>query len=115
MICLDVLRTLEKEPNAIAALFAELHTVAHDEPRLSAWLQVLQSELAATEHLEGRARYIVEGLALATQGALMKKHAPLVAADAFCGTRLAYQGGRAWGTLPTDVDCAAIIARAWPD
>jgi putative acyl-CoA dehydrogenase len=114
VICLDVLRVLRKEPDALAALLAEVQVAAADEPRLQAWLDRLQPALSAGENVELRARYIVESLALAVQAALMLRHAPAFAADAFCVSRLANQWGKAWGTLPAGVDCAAIVRRAAP-
>jgi putative acyl-CoA dehydrogenase len=56
----------------------------------------------------------VENLALALQGSLLVRHAPPAVADPFCATRLAGEGGRVYGTLPTGVDAEAIIERALP-
>ena len=47
-----------------------------------------------------RARRIVERMALALQGSLLVRHAPAAVADAFCASRLAGDGGLAFGTLP---------------
>jgi putative acyl-CoA dehydrogenase len=40
--------------------------------------------------------------------------APHEVADAFCATRLAGEGGRAYGTLPPRVDAATIVERHRP-
>jgi putative acyl-CoA dehydrogenase len=61
------------------------------------------------------ARRLVEDLAVALQGSLLVRHAPPAVSDAFCAARLHGEGGRVYGTLPTGVDAAAIIERAWPD
>lgn len=114
VICLDVLRAIAKEPAALAALVTEVQGAAPADARLAAWLQAVQAQLADGGALERRARSIVEALALAMQATLLLQNAPLYVADAFCATRLSQQGGRAWGTLPASVDCAAIVARAWP-
>ena len=71
-------------------------------------------ELADLTDLELRARRVVERAALALQGSLLVRHAPDAVADAFCATRLAGDGGRAFGTLPPGTDLDAIIERAWP-
>ena len=42
----------------------------------------------------------------------MVRHGPPAVADAFCASRLDGDGGAAFGTLPTGVDTAAILARA---
>jgi putative acyl-CoA dehydrogenase len=60
------------------------------------------------------ARRVVEDLAVALQGSLLVRHSPPAVADAFCATRLAGQGGRVYGTLPTGVDAGAIVERALP-
>ena len=57
---------------------------------------------------------IVERMALALQGSLLVRHAPPAVADAFCASRLAGDGGLAYGTLPAGVDAAAIVARHTP-
>jgi putative acyl-CoA dehydrogenase len=64
--------------------------------------------------LEGQARRIVERMALVLQAALLVRHAPAAVADAFCGARLAGDGGFAFGTLPPAIDSRAIVDRAWP-
>jgi putative acyl-CoA dehydrogenase len=114
VICLDALRAMRKEPESLVALIAELQPAADIDPRLEAWLQILQREAADAGRVEARARFVVEGLALATQAALLAQYAPAPIAEAFCATRLGAAGGRAFGTLPANTDYARIIARAWP-
>ena len=60
---------------------------------------------------EYRARRITEGIAVALQASLLVRHAPPAVADAFCATRLAGEGGRAFGTLPAGTDFEAILER----
>ena len=48
---------------------------------------------------------------MAFQASLLVRHAPAFVSDAFCAARLG-GGGRVYGTLPTGVDGAAIVARA---
>jgi len=61
-----------------------------------------------------QARRLVEELAVALQGSLLVRHSPPAVADAFCAARLAGQGGRVYGTLPSGVEASAIIERALP-
>jgi putative acyl-CoA dehydrogenase len=49
-------------------------------------------------------------MALVLQGALMVRHGPQAAADAFCASRLTEDWGRAYGTLPRGVAFDEIIA-----
>ncbi len=55
-----------------------------------------------------------EQMAIALQGALLVRHGHPAVADAFCASRLDGGRGQAYGTLPTGVDTAAILARATP-
>lgn len=52
---------------------------------------------------------------MALQGTLLVRHAPPEVADAFCATRLAGEGGRAYGTFPAGIDTGAIVDRHRPD
>jgi putative acyl-CoA dehydrogenase len=47
------------------------------------------------------------------QGSLLVRHAPAAVADAFCASRLAGEGGFAFGTLPPGADTPAIVERAF--
>jgi putative acyl-CoA dehydrogenase len=51
-------------------------------------------------------------MALTLQASLLVRFSVPVVADAFVATRLAGDGGRAYGTLPPGVRAAEIIARA---
>ena len=57
---------------------------------------------------------MVGGLALLLQASLVVRHSPPEVAEAFLGSRLDAQGERMFGTLPTGIDCAAIIERHRP-
>jgi len=105
---LDVLRALAREPESAEALLAEIDLA--DDPRLPT--DRLRRELATAD--EASARRVVELLALCLQGSLLVRHASAAVADAFLGTRLGGDGGRAYGTLPRGVDCAEIVERHRP-
>jgi putative acyl-CoA dehydrogenase len=112
--CLDVLRAAAREEDAVPALLAEIRLAAGGDGHLDAATARLERELADTEELELRARRLVELAALCLQGSLLVRHAPAAVADAFCAARLAAEGGRAYGTLPPGVECAAIVVRHRP-
>ena len=111
---LDLLRAASKEPESVDALLEEIGRAEGEDARLDAAAGRLRHELADDEELEVRARRIVELAALCLQGSLLVRHAPHDVADAFCATRLGGEGGRAYGTLPRGVDCAAIVERHRP-
>ncbi|MCX7893786.1 MAG: acyl-CoA dehydrogenase family protein [Burkholderiales bacterium] len=112
VICLDVLRAMERSPEAIDALAAEIEPAVRAEPRLAGFVAGLRRDLADRATLETQARRVVEKLALALQAALMVKHAQPAAADAFCATRLEARTGAVFGTLPASADLDAILRRA---
>lgn len=112
--CLDILRAIEKQPEVLDAYFAELATAQGADAHLDRFIHQLQRAMQDTQALQYRARQLADGMALALQGALLVQHAPAYVADAFCAGRLAERSGLNTGTLPTGLDCAAIIERAQP-
>jgi putative acyl-CoA dehydrogenase len=112
VICLDVLRALRRQPEALAAFLAEPREAAVEEPRLAAHLGRLERELADPD--ERDARRLVETLAVAFQAGLLVRHGDPAVADAFCASRVAGDGGLAYGTLPSGVDAEAIVERHRP-
>ena len=113
VICLDVLRAIAREPDALPALLGEIGTASGTDARLDAALAQLEADLADPTDAEPRARDLVERLAVALQASLLLRNAPAAVAAAFCASRLA-GGGRMFGTLPARTDFAAILARALP-
>ena len=107
---LDVLRAMRKEPASVEAFFVEVALA--DDPRISGYARQVQAGLAQVD--EAGARHLVERLALLLQGSLLVRHAPAQVADAFCSSRLAGQGGVAFGTLPGRLDLRAVVARFAP-
>jgi putative acyl-CoA dehydrogenase len=114
VMCLDVLRALVREPEAAAALFAELEESAGADPRLDAHVARLRGELGDVADIELRARRVVEAMALALQGSLVVRYSPPAVTDAFCASRLAGDAGHAFGTLPPGLDFGAIVERNRP-
>jgi putative acyl-CoA dehydrogenase len=70
--------------------------------------------LADPATAEAGARAILESIAVAVQGSLMKRHADAAAAEAFCAARVDPSGGGlAFGTLARDgAGLAALVERA---
>jgi putative acyl-CoA dehydrogenase len=113
IMCLDVLRALERTPNAIEMLRAELG--GGKDARLKAFAGRLEKRLAARERNdESQARALVRELVLALQAVLLIKHAPAAVADAFCASRLEDGSGSAFGLLPRGLDLQKIAERAAP-
>jgi putative acyl-CoA dehydrogenase len=123
--CLDVLRAIGRSPESLAALLAEIELARGADRRLDAWLDRLGRELAPAgaagtagaagfAAVEPQARRLVEALAVALEASLLVRHAPAAVAGAFCASRLGDRG-LAFGTLPSGLDLAAIVARHAPD
>ncbi|KUN89749.1 DNA alkylation response protein [Streptomyces bungoensis] len=111
---LDVLRALRREPGALDACLTEIGRAHGADHRLDRAVKDLFTELADLENVEGRARRLVERLALVLQGSLLVRHAPPAVADAFCASRLGGDHGASFGTLPGGLDLASVVERARP-
>ena len=111
--CLDVLRALGRQPEAFEAWLAEVEQAA-GQPDLDAYVGQLKKDLGDIENIQAKARSIVEKMGIALQASLLLRHGHPEVASAFCRSRLNGGGGRAYGTLPVDVDFDAIIDRHRP-
>ncbi|MFB7196708.1 MULTISPECIES: acyl-CoA dehydrogenase family protein [unclassified Streptomyces] len=111
---LDVLRALQREPQALDAFLQEVGRARGADHRLDGAIKDLLTELADLEGIEARARRVVERIALVLQGSLLVRHAPPEVADAFCASRLGGDWGAAFGTLPHSLDLRSVVERARP-
>jgi putative acyl-CoA dehydrogenase len=98
VVCLDVLRALQREPETLEAFLDELEPAQRGE-----------AEDAVSGAEEASARVVVERLAVALQASLLVRNAPAAVADAFLA-----RNGSAYGTLPTGTEFGAIVARHRP-
>jgi putative acyl-CoA dehydrogenase len=114
VICLDVLRSMQRFPDCVPALLDELRLTRGGDRRYDAALDTLESDLAGglARH-EGQARRLVERIALLMSASLLIRHAPANVADAFIVTRLGGWSGH-FGDLPPGPDTGAIARRAVP-
>jgi putative acyl-CoA dehydrogenase len=115
VMCLDVLRAIEREAEGFLLLLDQLSIVASQHAGLKATVDSLRRSLAApAEEREALARRFVQQLVIAVQGSLMLQHAPAAIADAFIVSRTDAECGRVYGTLPTGALQQDILNRAWP-
>jgi putative acyl-CoA dehydrogenase len=110
IMALDVLRALDRTPDAIEALRAELGKARGADRRLDDFIIALE-EMLASRPRDVEARRLTEMLVLALEGALLVRNAPAAVADAFCASRFAGWSGT-FGTVPATVDARAVVARA---
>jgi putative acyl-CoA dehydrogenase len=115
---LDVLRAMVKEPDGLPAFMAECELAVGGDERFDAHVERVREQTTAIfggeRDAQFEARRMVEDLAVTLQASLLIRHSPPAVADAFCAARLAGEGGRVYGTLPSGVDAKAIIERAMP-
>ena len=94
VMCLDVLRAIERTPKAAEVLQHELADAG--DARLQGFRRRGCNSGCAppTATTKSQARVLVRDLVLALQAALLIKHAPPAVADAFCASRLSGRGRR---------------------
>jgi putative acyl-CoA dehydrogenase len=113
VICLDVLRCMEREPDTIEVFLDEVAKGRGANARLDEFATDLGRRLTDPSSLEPVARRVVELMAVALQASLLVRHSSAAVADAFCATRLSGDWGHAFGTLPHGLDTHAVVDRAW--
>jgi putative acyl-CoA dehydrogenase len=114
VMCLDVQRAAEREPDAVDALFAELAHARGGDARLDNHIDALKAVFASAPS-EVNARRQVGDTAVALAAAQLVRHAPAAVADAYCASRLRQGHASNLGALPAGIDYPAIIARASND
>jgi len=109
VMCLDVLRAIERTPAALDAVFDEIGRLSGGDRRLAAHADAVRALFADRDTLAGGARAAVERLVCLLAAALLHAHGPAAAADAFAASRLDGPFHHTWGTAKADT--AAVLAR----
>ncbi|WP_372926045.1 acyl-CoA dehydrogenase family protein [Marinobacter sp.] len=112
IICLDVVRAVQREPATVDAVMEEIRLGLSDDPGLAVHANDLEKRLRRLPDNQGEARHTVEMMAHTLQASLLRRFAPAAVSDAFLASRLNGHWGRAFGTLPGGMDTRAIIERA---
>jgi putative acyl-CoA dehydrogenase len=112
VIVLDIMRAMQREPDALEVLLEEIRQARGADRRLDTFTAEVEVAVRDRSELELRGRRVIELLALGLQGALLVQHSIPEVADAFCATRLGGNWGRAYGTLPSGLGLRAIVDRA---
>ena len=109
IICLDLLRSLGREPGAKARLRDELEAA---RGRSAAYAAALDAALARWPDLppEAEARWFTERLAMLLAASLLLRSAEGAVAEAYLATRIEGEGGRTVGAWPAGLDRAAVLA-----
>ncbi len=112
VMCLDVLRVLQKEPGTAEVVFDGLRESVGADRRLGQLIAAVEDILHRPRELELRARALVEGLAVATAAVLLTAHGSGPVADHFVRSRLDGRRGMTYGSSNTRADVRAILDRA---
>lgn len=115
VMALDVLRVLQREPEAAAMVIDELGQLASGDPELKAVHARIEAILQEPRHLDLRARALAEQLAILAAGAVLRAHVPSFVADAYIASRAGGLSGRTYGQGIDWADTKAILARASPN
>ncbi len=112
VICLDILRTLAREPEAGAQLAADLDAATGADRRYD---QALAEHRARWSGLpeEGEARWFSERTALLLTASVLIRQAPDAVSDAFIASRIQGDRGQVAGSLGF-ADIPALLARLGP-
>ena len=113
IICLDILRTLNKYPETMQVFFSEVEIARGENKYLDTATQEIKNLLADNSTLEASARRLTELMAITLQAALLIQNAPEDIASSFCSTRLNKEWGYTYGTLPKATNLDLILNRAW--
>jgi len=109
VICLDILRTLRKEPLAGEALSEELSQVAGQDRRFDAALKAHMTQFPKLPD-EAQARWYAESLATLLTASVLIRTVPDTVASAYVATRLCDPRGRVAGAIGP-LETAPILAR----
>jgi putative acyl-CoA dehydrogenase len=114
VIALDLVRAIAREPGSVDALQKELEAAKGADRRLDLAIDSAIESARNPSDAEYEARRLAEGLALATGGALLARHARPEVWEGFAASRLATDRGGLYGTLPVGVAVDDVVEPAIP-
>ncbi len=110
VMCLDVLRAIQREPESIQLLFQSFAQVAKHQPVLQ---QELQQLTQLFQQSPDALQFMARSLVILAQAILLQQYAPAYVAGAFIQSRYQAFHGRVVGMLElAHDDVEAILARA---
>ena len=113
VIALDLLRALNREPEAVEALVAEID-LGGGHPLIDSARTDALELIGKLDDPPAQARLLAEKLGLVLQGSLLNRYADSEVAGAFIRSRLGGDGGRLYGTLPAGTRFDTIVDPAVP-
>ncbi len=115
VMCLDVLRAIQRDVESIEILFQDLAATAMQDEQLKQELQNLFQLFQQTpDELQFMGRSLVSRLVILAQAVLLKRHAPDYVADGFIQSRYSPFHGRVVGMLEMkQPDIERLLHRAF--
>ena len=113
VICLDILRTLRRVPEAGDVLSAELGRAAGANRHYDAALRRHMERFPQLPE-DAQARWYAESLASLLTASVLIRQAPAVVSDGYVATRLTPERGRVAGAV-SGLDAGPILARLGPE
>jgi putative acyl-CoA dehydrogenase len=110
---LDVLPAMAREPESVAAYFAEVQRAPHDA-RLERAVADIKRDLSDVNQIEGRARRIVEKMAVVLEASLLLRHGDPIVGEIFCASRLNGDWGHTFGSLKVVPELKSVMERHRP-
>lgn len=115
VIALDILRAIAREPESLDAVREEIIGAKGENAHFDRHIALLDKWFEPGVLTEGTARAFAEDMALALEGAALRKTAPDFVFDGFCNARLdADNKSLIYGAMTAKIDAGKIIERAAP-
>ena len=109
VMCLDVLRALQRDKNALPALLKELDLAKGANRNFDVCLANLKGKLESSKGIETEARLITEKMACLIQASIFIRSGQEEKISAFCDSRLGPTWSGAFGTLSEGTNFDEII------
>ena len=114
IMCLDVLRGLQRHPDQAEELFSWLDLHSGDDERLRQALVALKScSGRPAQEAEAVGRHIAGSLVLLVQAVLLRSHAPEAVAESFIARNLAANDHGVAGMSASPTALSSVLERAW--
>ncbi|MBW7867452.1 MAG: acyl-CoA dehydrogenase family protein [Brumimicrobium sp.] len=116
VMCLDVLRVVNKHPQMVESILDELKRMSEGDERILKELATLLHLFRSNQtSLESKGRILTEKLMLITQACLLKKESPKFISEAFIELRLVQGITGNFGAFDGEqIDYEQILKRAFP-
>lgn len=114
VMCLDVLRALAREPEALEVVLGEFDSAKGMNGHYDAALAKLKEGFSDIGTLEPRARRVVEDMAKIAAASILLKTAPGAVSETYCASRFGGESGDLYGALPLGAPLREIVERAMP-